>query len=113
MAMFAGGAAGGAGGQCTTALYRAVSQSEFADALAFGFRPGPGSYEAGKFFAENPQNALQWGNMMHGPGNFQVLQADFPNSAAAQFMRWERLDGIGPARFGTYDQLGQPVIKPW
>ena len=81
--------------------------------MAFGFRPGSGSYETGKFFAETPQDAVQWGNLMNGSGNFQVLEAEFPNSAADQFMRWERLDGIGPARFGTYDQLGQPIIRPY
>jgi len=96
-----------------TTLYRAVSQPEFEDALAYGFRPGAGSYDTGKFFAETPQDAFQWGNLMQGPGNFRVLQAKFPNSAADQFMQWERLDGIGPARFGTYDQLGQPIITPW
>jgi hypothetical protein len=90
-----------------------VSQSEAEDAMAFGFRPGSGSYETGKFFAETPQDAVQWGNLMNGSGNFQVLEAEFPNSAADQFMRWERLDGIGPARFGTYDQLGQPIIRPY
>jgi hypothetical protein len=48
---------------------------------------------------------------MDGPGNFRVIEATFPRTVADQFMRIERLDGIGPARFGTWDQLGTPFIR--
>jgi hypothetical protein len=56
---------------------------------------------------------MKWGNAMEGPGNFHILQSEFPASTADQFVRWDRLDAIGPARFGTFDQLGQPTIKLW
>jgi len=98
----------------TTTLFRAVSHSEYADIMESGaFQPGAGSYETGKFFAESGEDAMSWGNAMEGPGNFRVVQGEFSNSAADQFMRFDRLDGIGPARFGTYDQLGQPSISLW
>ncbi len=98
----------------TTTLFRAVSHSEFADVMKSGsFRPGPNSYATGKFFAESGEDALQWGNAMEGPGNFRILQSEFPTSTADQFMRWDRLDAIGPARFGTFSQLGQPTVKLW
>jgi hypothetical protein len=53
----------------------------------------------------HPPNALE------GAGNFRIVEAQFPKSAADQFMRWERLDSIGPARFGTFKQMGRPKIK--
>lgn len=95
-------------------LYRAVSHGEHADLMASGvFRPGPNSYATGKFFAETGEHAAQWGNAMEGAGKFREIEAQFPKSAADQLMRWERLDGIGPARFGTFDQLRQPTIRLW
>lgn len=98
----------------TTTLYRAVSEAEYSDILKTGiFRSGPNSYETGKFFAEYAADAEAWGNAMEGAGNFRIIQADFPTSNANQFMRFERLDGIGPARFATFEQLGRPIISPF
>lgn len=98
----------------TTTLFRAVSEDEFEDVMASGmFRSGSSSYETGKFFAETPEDAAQWGNLLEGSGNFKILQSEFPNSAADQFMRFDKLDNIGPARFGTFDQIGQPTVKLW
>ncbi|HYC70588.1 MAG TPA: RHS repeat-associated core domain-containing protein [Opitutaceae bacterium] len=98
----------------TTTLYRAVSPAEFADAVGNQvLRPGPNSYATGKFFAENADHAAQWGNLLEGPGNFRIIQVDFNAAAANQFMRWERLDGIGPARFGTFDQMQPLFISPF
>lgn len=48
---------------------------------------------------------------MDGAGNFRVIEATFPRSVADQFLRNPRLDGIGPARFGTFEPLGSPIIK--
>lgn len=95
-------------------LYRAVSHSEWADIQASRvFRAGPNSYETGKFFAESGKDAIKWGRAMEGTGNFRVIQAQFPKSIAEQFKRWEKLDGIGPARFGTFEQMGTPQIRLW
>jgi hypothetical protein len=98
----------------TTTLFRAASHAEFADAMEWGIlRPGPNSYATGKFFAESGKDAAKWGNVLEGAGNFRILQLEFPSSTADKLMRFERLDGIGPARFGTFDQIGQPTIKLW
>jgi RHS repeat-associated protein len=98
----------------TTTLFRMVSHPEFADVMESGmFRSSPNSIATGKFFAESGEDAVKWGNLLEGPGNFRVLQAEFPKAVADQFMRWGRLDSIGPARFGEYEQLGNAVIRPW
>ena len=97
----------------TTTLYRAVSPAEAADALANGLRAGPNSYSTGKFFAETAEDAAKWGKALEGEGNFQLLKVEFPKTTADQFMRWERLDSIGPARFGTFEQMTTaPKITP-
>jgi hypothetical protein len=83
----------------TTYLYRAVSEAERADLMATKiFRPGQNSYVTGKFFAETAEHAAQWGNAFYGRGNFTIIEAQFSRSVADQFMRWSRLDAIGPAR---------------
>ena len=76
-------------------------------------RASPNSYEFGKFFAETGENAVQWGNSLEGAGNFRVIEAQFPSSTANQFMQWNMLDNIGPARYGTFEQIGQPTINLW
>jgi hypothetical protein len=73
-------------------------------------RAGPNSIEAGKWFAESAAHARQWGNAFEGAGNFRVIEATFPRSVADQFVRNPLLDNIGPARFGTFGQMGKPVI---
>jgi hypothetical protein len=96
-----------------TTLYRAVSPGEFADAVGNQvLRPGPNSYATGKFFAENAADAAKWGKALEGPGNFRIIQVEFESGAASQFMRWQRLDGIGPARFGTFEQMAPLKISP-
>ena len=98
----------------TVVLFRAVSHAEFADVIAHGmFRPGPNSYASGKFFGEAGGDALKWGNALEGPGNFRVLEAEFPKAVADRFMRFPGLDGIGPARFGTFGELNGPTIRLW
>ena len=98
----------------TTTLYRAVSPAEYADISESGvLRAGPNSFESGKWFAQSPQDATAWGNAFHGPGNFSVIQVQFPFSTADQFFTLGSLDGIGPAQFGTFDQIGNPQISLW
>jgi RHS repeat-associated protein len=98
--------------QETVTLFRAVGNAEYADLAATGiFRAGSNSYASGKFFAESAEHAMQWGNALEGAGNFRTVEAQFPKSAADQFMRWDRLDSIGPARFGTFKQMGRPKVK--
>jgi len=96
----------------TTTLYRAVSAAEHADIVANGaLRAGPNSLSTGKWFWESAEHAAEFGTKMDGAGNFRIIEATFPRSAADQFMRLDRLDGIGPARFGTFEQLGDPLLQ--
>lgn len=98
----------------TTVLFRAVGHAEFSDVMSCGaLRPGPNSYATGKFFAESGDAAVAWGNVLEGPGHFRILEVGFSKPLADGFMRFNRLDGIGPARFGRIDQLGQATIKVW
>lgn len=96
--------------QSTTSLYRSVSQAEFKQIQATGrFEMGPNSL-SGKWFAEKPQDAAKWGDLMNGPGMSTTVRVEVPASVADQFHRVERLDGIGPARYGELDQLtGFPI----
>jgi hypothetical protein len=64
---------------------------------------------SGKYFAETIPNAIEWGNRMMGQGNYRIIQVEFPDVVADGFIRWQRLDGIGPARFATMDQLSKPL----
>ena len=48
---------------------------------------------------------------MNGKGNYRIVEMTLPKSAADQLMRMERLDGIGPARYGELDQLTGAVIR--
>jgi hypothetical protein len=50
---------------------------------------------------------------LEGKGAFKVVDAKIPTVEADKFMRLERLDGIGPARYAELDQLKNAVIgKP-
>ncbi|WP_037085924.1 hypothetical protein [Rhizobium sp. CF080] len=96
--------------QPTTNLYRSVSQAELRQIQATGrFEMGPNSL-SGKWFAEKPQDAAKWGDLMNGSGMSTTVRIEVPASIADQFHRVERLDGIGPARYGEIDQLtGFPI----
>jgi hypothetical protein len=89
----------------STTLYRAVSMAEFEQLMATGtFRASANSLE-GKFFAESAEHAARWGELLNGAGNYRIIEATFPTNVANSFMRWQRLDGIGPARYGTLDAI--------
>ncbi|MBK9606995.1 MAG: hypothetical protein IPO58_11505 [Betaproteobacteria bacterium] len=48
---------------------------------------------------------------MNGKGASTILEVQLPRSQADQLMRMERLDGIGPARYGELEQLRGAIIK--
>jgi hypothetical protein len=101
-------------GTAPVSLFRAVSHAEYADVINHGtLRAGPNSYAHGKFFAESGSDALQWGSAFDGPGNFRVLEVGFTKVVADRFMRFNRLDNIGPARFARFDELNRPTIRLW
>ncbi len=115
LGLFSGLGSIGVAGTTTTTLYRAVSPGEYTDALANGLRAGPNSFSTGKWFWESGADAVKFGTAMDGPGNFRVLQAEFPTNTTGQFFRLDRLDNIGPAQFGTFEQINAmpPTINAW
>jgi RHS repeat-associated protein len=95
----------------TVTLFRAVSRAEAAEVLTEGvFKAGTNSL-GGKWLAESAEDAAKWGDVLQGPGNFEVLQVQLPKSAADNLLRLERLDSIGPARYGELNQLNVPGLK--
>jgi hypothetical protein len=90
-------------------LYRAVDTVEFSDLQQTGsFQPGGNSVN-GKYFAETPEHAAQWGKLMIGNGNYKIVQAEV--SSNVPNMRWSSLDRIGPARFYEADDLTQITYR--
>jgi len=95
----------------TTTLYRAVSEAEFRQIEKTGaFEVGPNSMQ-GKFFAESARDAKKWGDALNGPGKSKIVEVQLPKNAADNLQRWERLDGIGPARYGELNQLRDAIVK--
>ncbi len=72
-------------------------------------RVGRSSCE-GKHLACTREDARRWGRMLHGAGAFALLQVTMPDVVAARLFRWEHLDGIGPARFATIDELEEAQV---
>jgi hypothetical protein len=88
-------------------LYRAVDPREWADVQATGeFRPGPPSFQ-GKWFAERPDDAAEWGRRFtaQSGGTYLVVEVEIPDDVAEPWFNLSNLDGIGPARFVEIDQL--------
>lgn len=98
----------------TTKLYRAVSEAEFQDIVSSGqFRLVPGSLE-GKWFAEHPDAAREWGRRFarsSGIPHDRIVEAEVDAAVANQFFRRPMLDDIGPARFAEIEQLRGAVIR--
>lgn len=95
----------------TVTLYRAVSEVEFQQLIRTGkFEAVPSSLE-GKFFAESTEDAAQWGEMLEGPSHYRIVEVALPTSVAQSLLRWEKLDGIGPARYGELHQLQHAVVR--
>lgn len=87
----------------TIQLFRHVDPIELEDIRATGeFRLGPNS--RGKYFAETAEHAEQWGQMLNN-GERAVVATNVPWSVADQLFTWEKLDGIGPARFVSPEPL--------
>jgi hypothetical protein len=81
-------------------LYRAVSEGEFQQLMRTGkFEAVPSALE-GKFFAESAEDAAQWGDMLEGASHYRIVEVALPASVAKSLLRWEKPDGIGPARYG-------------
>jgi hypothetical protein len=94
-------------------LYRAVSEGEFQQLMRIGkFEAIPSSLE-GKFFAESAEDAAQWGEMLEGASHYRIVEVALPASVAKSLWRWEKLDGIGPARYGESLQLQDAVVRPF
>lgn len=89
-------------------LYRAVSPPELADILASGiFSSTLGALE-GKWFAEEFDQVVIWGNLLYSDGRpFHVVYVDVPQDVADQMFRIAFLDRIGPARYADADLLVQ------
>src|SRR6185295_14090088 len=91
-------------------LFRAVSDAELFDIKVSGkLQACPNSLE-GKFLAETPEDAEKWGRLLNGQGKFRIIAVELPRAEADKLMRWERLDGIGPARFAELEELTKAVI---
>jgi hypothetical protein len=95
----------------TTTVYRAVSNAEYQSILDTGqFTQGPNSLE-GKWFSDSLEGAQLHGDALHGPGNYQIIQADVPNDAPSLFQQ-PNLDGRGPARYLDLQDLSGVQPKP-
>ncbi len=94
-------------------LYRAVSEIECQQLMQTGkFASVPSSLE-GKFFAESAEDAAQWGEILEGTGNYRIVEVALPTRVANSLLRWEKLDGIGPARYGELYQLQDAIVRLW
>ncbi len=95
----------------TVTLYRAVSEAEFQQLMSTGrFETAPHALE-GKFFAECAEDAAIWGEVLEGAGRYRIIEVALSASVANELLRWERLDGIGPARYAELSQLEAVTIR--
>ena len=95
----------------TVTLYRAVSEAEQQQLMRTGkFEAVPSSLE-GKFFAESAEDAAQWGEMLEGAGHYRIVEVTLLTSVTHSLLQWEKLDGIGPARYGEWHQLYDAVVR--
>jgi len=98
----------------TVDLYRSVSEAEFKQLMEKGkFSPGPNGLNA-KFFAESYDDAVTWGSKLEGENNFRVIKIQVDKDIANdtnKFIRWDKLDAIGPARAAEYTDLNKLGLK--
>jgi hypothetical protein len=66
-----------------------------------------------KFLCVAAEDAAQWGERLKGAGNYRIVEVEFFASVAENLLRWEKLDGIGPARYGELHQLQDAVVRLW
>jgi hypothetical protein len=96
----------------TVTLYRAISEVEWQQLMHTGKFEAVLSSLEGKFFAESAEDAAQWGEMLEGAGRYRIVEVDLPACMANSLLRWDKLDGIGPARYGELYQLHDAVVRP-
>ena len=97
----------------TVTLYCAVGEGEYQQLIRTGkFAVVPSLLED-KFFAESAEDAAQWGERLEGAGNYRIVAVEFFTSVAENLLRWEKLDSIGPARYGELHQLQDAVVRLW
>jgi len=95
----------------TVTLYRAVSEAEWQQLMRTGkFEAVPSSLE-GKCFTESAEDAARWGEMLEGAGHYRIVEVTLPTSVTHSLLQWEKLDGIGPARYGELHQLYDAVVR--
>ena len=90
-------------------LFRAISIEEHQDLVEFGFRAGPNSL-AGKWFADFYNHAYLWGKAFGYQERFSIVEIDFPDQRVNQLFQIELLDGIGPAKYLTIDDLKHATL---
>jgi len=91
-------------------FYRAVSSEELADIRQCGrLRETMRSCE-GKHLASSVVDARRWGEALYGSSAFAIVRITVQDQTAAALVKWERLDGIGPACFATIDQLEGAIV---
>lgn len=88
-------------------LYRAVSMDELEDIKATGKLTTSSHSMTGKWFAEKPEHAARWGDLLEGAENYRVIAVEAPLDTADSLFRIEKLDGIGPTLYVEADQLTQ------
>jgi hypothetical protein len=49
--------------------------------------------------------------VLNGSGKSRIVETTLPKNVANGLQRWERLDGIGPARYGELNQLRNTIIR--
>jgi hypothetical protein len=92
-------------------FYRAVNQAEKAQIQSTGkLEIGKNSLE-GKWMAEIKDDAIRWGDKMNGKGKSTITEINMSKSEADILFRSEKLDGIGPARYGTMEQLQNATVN--
>jgi hypothetical protein len=55
---------------------------------------------------------MSFGNLLPDSGSLRVRESKFESSVGStnQVVRWERLDGVGLARYGELNQLGGAAV---
>ena len=76
------------------------------------FEAVPSSLE-GKCFAESTEDAAQRADMLERASHYRIVEVALPANVAKSLLRWEKLDGIGPARYGELSQLQDAVVRPF
>ncbi|HET7494168.1 MAG TPA: RHS repeat-associated core domain-containing protein [Candidatus Limnocylindrales bacterium] len=86
----------------TVELFRAVGRNELVDIATTGVLRPTRQSMAGKWFAESVDDASRWAEWFSSQTGrpTSVVRVTVDRAAADSLARVERLDGIGPARYG-------------